>query len=155
VTVGVYEGVTLYFAYGSNMDPAQMRFRCPGAIPEGIAALRGHAFRINRNGVATVVPAPGAAVRGVLWTLAPAHVDTLDGYEGVAVGEYEKRRLAVEAEAPAEALIYIASEDRPGVPRAGYLETILAGAEHFRLPPDYIAGLAQWRAGTNSTGGIE
>jgi len=147
--------MTLYFAYGSNMDPDQMRERCPGAVPEGVAALSGYAFRINRNGVATVVPERGGIVRGVLWTLTPAHVDTLDRYEGVAVREYEKLRLVVDAGAPARALIYVASEDRHGTPKAGYLERILAGAGHFRLPPDYVERLRSWRAGANTTGDTE
>ncbi len=30
---------TLYFAYGSNLDPAQMRRRCPHSAPLGQAVL--------------------------------------------------------------------------------------------------------------------
>ena len=30
----------LYFAYGSNLDPEQMQFRCPGAKAVGLAGLR-------------------------------------------------------------------------------------------------------------------
>ena len=32
----------LYFAYGSNMNPARMAKRCPGAIDLGGAVLRNH-----------------------------------------------------------------------------------------------------------------
>ena len=32
---------TLYFAYGSNLDPTQMRRRCPTSAPAGPATLDG------------------------------------------------------------------------------------------------------------------
>ena len=33
--------MTLYFAYGANMERAAMRKRCPGAAALGVAVLRG------------------------------------------------------------------------------------------------------------------
>lgn len=149
------EVVTLYFAYGSNMDPAQMRQRCPGAEPRGRAVLADHEFRINRSGVATVVPASGDVVHGVLWSLTAEHVDTLDGYEGVARSEYEKLRTVVDAGASVDVLIYIATEDRSGIPRPGYLERILAGAAHFDLPSEYLARIGRWRREEQATGGTQ
>lgn len=143
---------TLYFAYGSNMDPGQMARRCPGAHALGRASLAGHGFRINSRGVATVVPEVRGLVHGVLWRLNAAHVATLDRYEGVASGEYRRQRLAVRAHEPCEALVYVASEQRGGTPRAGYLERVVAGAVHFGLPYDYVSRLESWAAGTHVTG---
>ena len=60
--------MTLYFAYGANMERDAMRKRCPGATALGIAALRGHRYVIAR-GYGAFARAPGACVFGVLWRL--------------------------------------------------------------------------------------
>src|SRR5258705_1324476 len=61
----------LHFAYGSNMSRTLMRQRCPGATELGPARLEGHRFIITRAGYASVEPAPGQAVHGVLWRVNP------------------------------------------------------------------------------------
>ena len=50
--------MTLYFAYGANMERAAMRKRCPAAQPLGPAALRGWRYVIAQ-GYGSVAPAPG------------------------------------------------------------------------------------------------
>ncbi|MEQ2007749.1 MAG: gamma-glutamylcyclotransferase family protein [Limisphaerales bacterium] len=136
-----------YFAYGSNMDVDQMASRCPGAVLVGRALLPEQAFRINTHGVATVIPAKGSDVHGVLWKIAPAHEASLDRYEGVASGFYRKAMVRVRlAEGPeVEALCYIAGDDRPGRARPGYMERVQAAGENHRLPDDYILALrSRW-----------
>ena len=58
-----------YFAYGSNMNLGQMRFRCPDAEVVGNVRLEDYrlAFRGRApgNGVATVLPEKGSYVDGV------------------------------------------------------------------------------------------
>ena len=55
-----------YFAYGSNMNLGQMRFRCPDAEVVGNVRLEDYrlAFRGRApgNGVATVLPEKGSYV---------------------------------------------------------------------------------------------
>ena len=58
-----------YFAYGSNMNLEQMKYRCPAAeVVENVRlenyrlAFRG---RAPGNGVATVLPEKGSYVEGV------------------------------------------------------------------------------------------
>jgi gamma-glutamylcyclotransferase (GGCT)/AIG2-like uncharacterized protein YtfP len=136
-----------YFAYGSNMSPIQMlEERCPGSVPIGIGILRNHKFIINRNGVATIVPAEGKKVIGVLWSITAEHGAVLDGYEGVKGGLYTRHFMGIEQEdgEEIEALVYIAAESEPGNPREGYLEKILYGAEYFGLPEKYIEELRSW-----------
>ena len=58
--------MTLYFAYGANMDPVHMAERCPAAQHLGVASLPGHRFGIAAGGYGTVRPDSGMAVRGVL-----------------------------------------------------------------------------------------
>lgn len=61
--------MTLYFAYGSNMDPGRMCERV-GRVPEGRrACLRDHELRFNKRGQdgkgkANVVPQSGGTVWG-------------------------------------------------------------------------------------------
>jgi cation transport regulator ChaC len=78
----------LYFAYGSNLDGRQMRARCAGAEAEATAILPNHALAFGGfshrwgGAVATIVPARGAQVEGLLYRLPPKEIFTLDRYEG-------------------------------------------------------------------------
>lgn len=130
-----------YFAYGSNICRRQMAQRCPAAAPDTVAALPDWRFRINRRGVATLVPEAGAVAVGVIWHLTAACEAALDEYEGVAGGHYRKAEMTVGG---APALVYLASEENPGPPRAGYLDRILAAAETWGMAPEWRAEIAAW-----------
>ena len=134
-----------YFAYGSNMDVNQMAVRCPDAVVLSLASLAAHSFLINTRGVATVIPTPNQVVRGVLWETSPTDEASLDRYEGVASGFYRKgiARVRVNDGTDKDALIYLASDARPGQARPGYMERILVAAEHCHLPETYIATLRE------------
>ena len=137
-------GTGLYFAYGSNLDPAQMEHRCPGAEPAGIAVLDGWGFRIGRRGFATIVPAEDAATWGGLWTVTAAHLASLDRFEGVASGNYRRETFTVRREgAEVDAVVYVEDFVGPGAPTSAYLGRILAGAQWFGLPESYRATLAE------------
>ena len=128
-----------YFAYGSNMDVQQMAVRCPDAVVVGTACLPGHRFLINTHGVATVVPSQGESIHGVLWEISKADEASLDRYEGVAAGFYRKviTRVWLDDGNAADALIYIATDETPGAPRAGYMERVVAAAKSHRLSAKY------------------
>lgn len=70
----------LYFAYGSNLNPARMRARCPGARFVGTATLRG--WRLVERLYADVERAAGGSVRGAVYWLGRADLDALCRYEG-------------------------------------------------------------------------
>jgi gamma-glutamylcyclotransferase (GGCT)/AIG2-like uncharacterized protein YtfP len=129
----------LYFAYGRNMHPAFMAARAPAAVLVGPALLPDHRLLINGRGVSTVLPEPGAAVHGVLWRLTPACEAALDVVEGVARGIYRKAEVEpLAAGAPAgAALIYVAADSSPSLPREGYLETLEEAAAHHGFPEPY------------------
>ena len=134
----------IYFAYGSNMSPAQMESRCPGGQALGQAALRDWHFVINTRTYATIEAQPDAMTHGVLWSLTQEHIDSLDTYEAVDEGMYYKDTLTVlHQEQPVEALVYIDPVCEHGQPRPEYLRGILHGARHFELPPDYVEMIAQ------------
>ena len=134
----------LYFGYGSNMDAAQMRDRCPGATLLGIAVLKDHRLLITEDGYATVVAHEGGRVMGALWTLTEQDERALDDYEGIATGFYRRASARVESDGQeVNALIYVAASTTPGRPRPGYLELVVAAARSLGLPAEYIAELAR------------
>ena len=71
-----------YIAYGSNMNPEQMKYRCPGAQLVGTGLLRGYQLEFNRH--ATIVESNNltAAVPVAVWEITPADEKHLDFYEG-------------------------------------------------------------------------
>lgn len=135
-----------YFAYGSNMLPAQMHQRCREAAKVGSALLPGWRFLINQRGVATIRRDANAICRGGVWKISRWDEWALDQYEGVATGNYRKVLLPVQLRNGrfVEALTYIDRRTQRGQPREGYLIKILAGAVHFKLPNDYLEELIGW-----------
>ena len=87
--------MTLYFAYGSNMSRALMRPRCPAAREIGLARLDGWRFMIMREGYASIVPASGGAVHGLLWRLTPRDIAALNAYERLDQGLYRTATVTV------------------------------------------------------------
>ena len=119
----------LYFAYGANMDIADMAKRAPNSKPLGLARLPRHRFIIMKEGYASVVRDPRAVVHGMLWDLALTDLRPLDKFEGVDRGLYSKiNQPVIVAGGAKRALIYVASSAEPGKPRPEYLESILKAA---------------------------
>jgi gamma-glutamylcyclotransferase (GGCT)/AIG2-like uncharacterized protein YtfP len=122
-----------------------MGARCPQARPIGTAVLDGFAFIIMREGYASVVPRPGAAVHGVLWRIGPRELAALNAYEGVEHGLYRARMLPVRGDAGLHsALVYVGRSATPGRPRPGYMAHVLEPAREWGLPEFYLRELARW-----------
>jgi cation transport regulator ChaC len=81
-------GQVLYFAYGSNLDDAQMRERCASARVVGRATLPNHALVFGGfshrwgGAVASAVRTKGASVEGLLYELGDVDLRALDRFEG-------------------------------------------------------------------------
>lgn len=139
-----------YFAYGSNMDPEQMRVRCPGALPIGAARLDGYRLAFTYDapswddaGVATVIADPERQVWGVLWEITDAHGATLDEYEGVAGGIYRREDATVRTldGELVPAFLYVTIDTAELAPSPRYIAALVRGARHFGLPAGYITAL--------------
>jgi gamma-glutamylcyclotransferase (GGCT)/AIG2-like uncharacterized protein YtfP len=129
----------LYFAYGSNMDRDAMATRCPGSKAVGLGRLPRHRFLITTDGYASVVRDPRRTVHGVVWDLALSDIPALDRYESLSTGLYTKIGQPVVMDGGAKrALVYIGRSTRPGKPKPGYLEGVLAAARGWNLPKDYL-----------------
>ncbi|RUM96790.1 gamma-glutamylcyclotransferase [Pseudaminobacter arsenicus] len=142
----------LYFAYGSNMDPEQMRERCPDAELVGIGVLADHALCFprrskNRNcGVSSVAPVAGRETWGVVFHLTPQDLAALDVSEGfrsdrdASLNSYNRVPVIVSVDdAPTEMMTYVAvDQEAPPLPNAAYLKHIRDGARHHGLPVAYL-----------------
>jgi cation transport regulator ChaC len=137
--------MTLHFAYGSNMSRALMRRRCPGAEALGPARLAGWRFVIMREGYASIVPEPGAAVHGVVWRLTPRDLAALNAYESLDRGLYLRRVLPVVMSGRRRpALVYVAPCRAPGRPQPGYQELVVTAARDWNLPETYVQSLCRF-----------
>jgi cation transport regulator ChaC len=137
--------MTLYFAYGSNMNRAAMKRRSPGARAVGPATLEGYAFFVGLDGWGSVKPKSGETVHGVLWRLAPRDIAALHAYELLHAGLYNVRFLPVRIGARrTRAMIYLLRRRASGMPRPGYAEMIAAAARDWKLPDDYVRSIERW-----------
>ena len=82
--------MSLYFAYGANIDPARMSVRIPGAVTVGPAYLDqyGVEFTIRDRewggGVLNIRPNPGSHVWGMLYDVPDEQFAVLDTGQGDA-----------------------------------------------------------------------
>ena len=91
----------LYAAYGSNMDPAQMKERAPHSPMAGTGWLVG--WRLTFGGadytwqgaLSTVVPDPDSQVFVVLYDVTEQDAANLDRWEGGELGLHKKLRVRV------------------------------------------------------------
>ena len=144
----------LYFAYGSNMDRPAMAKRCPQAKPLGIAMIEGYRFAIGSGGYASLARAPGNCVHGVLWRLTPRDLAALDAYESVDTGLYRRAVLPVRVGGwTTRALLYLGRRPGQGRPRRNYLQSVIAAARDWKLPPGYIARLERRAPRAHATAG--
>jgi gamma-glutamylcyclotransferase len=137
-----------HFAYGSNMNRAQMLSRTGKILEEHNASLPNYEVRFNkkvRGGTAgaNIQPAQGKIVHGVLYKIDEGALRSLDRYEGVP-DHYRRIEVQVTPEGgqPVPAQIYIASKVEKGLrPSAPYLQAMLDGAGEHNLPASYIGEL--------------
>jgi gamma-glutamylcyclotransferase (GGCT)/AIG2-like uncharacterized protein YtfP len=124
----------LIFSYGSNLDEAQMRRRCPTARLAGRARLRGHALTFGGyslrwgGAVASVRRARGAVVEGLLYELDEEAVRRLDRFEGCPMAYERVLRYPVDDHGRRRrAQVYIQPEAgfEPWHPATEYLAVIL------------------------------
>jgi gamma-glutamylcyclotransferase (GGCT)/AIG2-like uncharacterized protein YtfP len=133
--------MTLYFAYGANMEREAMRARCPAAMALGPARLTNWRYVIA-GGYGSLAPAPGAAVFGVLWRLSPRDLAALNIFECLDSGLYRRTILTVQTgRERARALVYVGRSGGRRRPMPGYQERLVAAASAWHLPQRYIEEL--------------
>ena len=148
--------MTLYAAYGSNLDPARMGERCPHSPLQTTGWLEG--WRLTFGGeehgwdgaLATIVQDPFEQVFVAVYDVTPEDEAALDGWESVDTGLFRKTKVRVSTlsgESRAHAL-----ESLSGQERGHQLRHSIAGRIGHVIEP-VIAPLGfDWRIGVGILG---
>ena len=122
-----------YWAYGSNLNVKAMTTRCPGA--KKLVALPIKNGALVFRGVADAVYREGTVCHGGLWLINRKHEATLDAYEGVKSGLYNKCYLKLLVDGKEVQCLYYQMNTR-GVfpPNDAYVDCIAQGYKDFGLP---------------------
>jgi len=137
--------MTLYAAYGSNLDPRQMLLRAPHSPHRGTGWLRG--WRLTFGGedigwegaVATLAEDSSESVFVSIYDLTSADESALDEWEGVTRDLYRKIRVRVETlDGSALCYVYVLNSFEGGAPSRRYLEIMSSAAREAGAPEDYI-----------------
>ena len=148
----------LYFAYGSNLDWAQMKRRCP--LAKFVCRAKLPAYRLaftikdaeRRCGVADVLPDKSKDVWGVVYEFPDNELKNLDKKEGYKPdrpneqNEYTREDHYVWREGDAKQALLVAlyrghPQLDPPLPNDDYKNLIVNGAKHWKLPAEYIREL--------------
>ncbi|SDN42462.1 AIG2-like family protein [Allokutzneria albata] len=148
IEVATLSLVPLYAAYGSNMEPDQMKQRAPYSPMSGTGWLVG--WRLTFGGedlgwegaLSTIVEEPDSQVFVVLYDVSPEDEARLDRWEGKELGLYKKIRLRVQTlEGSVLAWLYVLDAYEGGLPSARYLGVVADAAEAAGAPADYVNDL--------------
>jgi gamma-glutamylcyclotransferase len=142
-----------YFAYGANMNPAQMAERCSRPVVFAMAKLPGHAIgfygrsEVWDGALETVVPAPGQDLWGVIYELSFMDLQRLDVWQDARLdggGNYFHYPAFVTDPQGQTHPVLLYKKDIlgvPALPSVEYLERIIEGAVARGLPKDYCMSL--------------
>jgi gamma-glutamylcyclotransferase (GGCT)/AIG2-like uncharacterized protein YtfP len=143
--------VTLYAAYGSNLDPRQMLQRAPHSPHLGTGWLRG--WRLTFGGeeigwegaVATLAEAPSESVFVSIYDLTRQDESNLDQWEGVTTNLYSKIRVRVDTLTGVQlCYVYVLNSFEGGIPSKRYLEIMINAAIEAGAPSDYLEKLKKF-----------
>jgi hypothetical protein len=150
----------LYFAYGSNMHPGQLRQRCPSAQFVATAKLPDHRLAFTRHardrdcGTCDGVPETGHDIWGVVFDISESDLASLDRSEGYQPGSplnansyvREQRQVYRGGNRNEPLLVWLHFANRqpnPPWPNAAYKKQLVDGARFWHLPQEYQAQLAR------------
>jgi len=126
----------LYFAYGSNLNHAQMEYRCAGATFIKKYILKGHklcfSHKTNRTvyGHANIVKDKKSEVHGAIWNISKKDEQELDVYEGIDYNYYQKEYFNFSGK---KVLVYVQKKYYLQKPNSTYLHTIIQGYKDCSL----------------------
>ena len=140
--------MTLYAAYGTNLDPARMGGRAPHSILHTTGWLQG--WRLTFGGeehgwdgaLATIVEDPLEQVFVAVYDVTRDDEALLDGWESADTGLFRKTKVRV-ATMNGELVVwaYVLDAYEGGLPSASYLGVLADAAESADAPADYVAAL--------------
>ena len=140
--------MTLYAAYGTNLDPARMGERCPHSPLRETGWLEG--WRLTFGGeehgwdgaLATIVEDPLEQVFVAIYDVTAEDEHHLDVLESADTGLYRKMKVRVSTLLGEQlAWVYVLDAYEGGLPSASYLGILAEAAEAADAPEDYVAAL--------------
>jgi hypothetical protein len=140
--------VTLYAAYGTNLDPVRMSERCPHSPLQTVGWLLG--WRLTFGGeelgwdgaLATIVEDPLEQVFVAVYDVTREDEANLDTWESADTGLFRKTKLRVSTlNGELLAWAYVLDAYEGGLPSASYLGVLADAAEAADAPADYVAAL--------------
>lgn len=117
----------LYFAYGANLNPDNMAWRCPAAQSRGTFVL--HDWQLRFYNHATIEQKPGAHVGGVLWQITEQCEASLDAFEGFP-HYYTKRTWIQDG---VQFFFYEMTDPKSGQPSVDYIQDIAASHVYWNI----------------------
>ena len=132
-----------YAAYGSNLNEAQMVYRCPGAKKVCSGFIKGYRLMFKGSftgSYLTIEKDPECEVPVGIWRVTRRDIDALNRYEGYPTFYY-KRDFLVDCDDGKKHRVfaYIMHEDRRlGIPTNFYMQTCLEGYRNFGFDPKYL-----------------
>lgn len=136
-----------YFAYGSNMNLANMKGRCGvGAQVIGPALLDDYELTFDKRGYANIISQVGQQVWGVAWEIDQNCLKALDRYEGYPQMYGRQDVQIIWQQQIITAMVYIEPADQSGgQPSRSYLDNrVIPGAKENGLPAEWIKKLEQY-----------
>ncbi len=149
--------VTLYAAYGTNLDPARMGDRCPHSPLQTTGWLEG--WRLTFGGeehgwdgsLATIVQDSFEQVFVAVYNVTAEDITQLDSWESADNGLYRKTKVRVSTmNGEVVAWTYVLDAFEGGLPSASYLGILAEAADAAGAPADYVGALR--RRDCRSTG---
>ena len=149
--------VTLYAAYGTNLDPARMSDRCPYSPLQTTGWLEG--WRLTFGGeehgwdgsLATIVQDSFEHVFVAVYDITAEDMAQLDGWESADRGLYRKTKVRVSTmNGEVVTWTYVLDAFEGGLPSASYLGVLSEAADAAGAPADYVHALR--RRDCRSTG---
>lgn len=140
--------MTLYAAYGTNLDPTLMGERCPHSPLQTTGWLVG--WRLTFGGeehgwdgaLPTIVQDPLEQVFVAIYDILPQDERVLDEWESADTGLYRKTKVRVNTlESDVLAWTYVLDAYEGGLPSAHLLGTLANAAEAADAPDDYVTAL--------------
>ena len=141
----------LYFAYGSNLDPEQMKERCPDSQFLCVAYLPNYKLVFNTapldyGPAADMVFKPNSKVWGAVFLVSDADLAKLDHCEGTDDPDdptgYLRQKVVVYRQDGRELVVwtyFVREKHEEGIPSAeDYLSSVVEGAKYHGLPAEYL-----------------
>lgn len=134
-----------YFAYGSNLNAAQMKERCPESQKTGESFLENYKllFRSPKGkpGVLTITEDEDSRVPIGIYEISQADKQTLDKREGVGNGIYREEPISIKLNGEdIQGFVYIMNGGAALLPECGYYHKVEVGYDEFNFDKKYLTG---------------